>query len=182
MSLFALRAEPTDDSSCPDTGVAAGCIQRDSRKDSLRVAVLDDPYCGTCLPRVGFINYEDVTAGVWQDDGTVVDRVSYDNLFFLGTGAVYVWVWDAVWTTFIFLVWTSYYWVAGKLLNVDASWRNWLGFTCWTAVPAILGSVADVLYFKLTGYDPFVLFTSFPWFRLSPNSNALVGIYWIPIR
>ena len=128
-----------------------------------------------------FISYDDLTVSTVQDDGTIASVVSYDNIFHSGIGAVYVWVWDSIWTCCIFLVWTCYYWVVGKVLNVVTSWRNWFGFTCWTAVPAILGSIADALYFELTSNGPVVSFALLPWFHLSPNPNALVGVYWIPI-
>ncbi len=133
-----------------------------------------------CLLSV-FISYDDLTVSAVQDDGTIARVVSFDNIFHSGIGAVYVWVWDSIWTCCIFLVWTSYYWVAGKLLNVVTSWRNWFGFTCWTAVPAILGSIADALYFELTSIGPVVSFALLPWYYLSFNSDALISVYWIPI-
>ena len=126
-----------------------------------------------------FINYDDVKAGVPQHDGTVADEVDLDLVFFMGTGAVVVWVWNVISTLCILLVWASYYWVAGKVLKLDTGWGKWWGFTCWTAVPAILGSIAEVLYFNLAGRDPYVSFALFPWFAWGGGPS--LGLYWIPI-
>ena len=126
-----------------------------------------------------FVNSDDVTAGVLQDDGTVVDKLDIDLVLFMGTGAVVVWVWNVILTLCILLVWTSYYWVAGKVLKLDTGWRKWWGFTCWTAVPAILGSIAEVLYFNLAGRDPYVSFALFPWFAWGDGPS--LGLYWIPL-
>ena len=126
-----------------------------------------------------FINYDDVTAGVLQDDGTVMREVDPQLVFFLGTGAVVVWAWSSILSVCLLLAWASYYWVAGKVLRVDVGWRNWFGFACWTAVPGILGSVADLFVAKLGGPNPPITFSSLPgmigWF-----GTTHFEVYWIP--
>lgn len=124
------------------------------------------------------INYDNVTVGVLQDDGSVVSKVSNDLVLYFGFGAVVVWVWSAIWISCICLGWSVYYWAAGKLLSVDKGWRHWFGFACWTAVPAILGLVADTLYLSFASSGPFLLFSSFPFELLAVNH---VRVYWIPV-
>lgn len=49
-----------------------------------------------------------------------------------------------------------YYWLAGKITNVDRSYRQWLSLNCWSSLPAVLGVVpaAFVLLSASTGQIP----------------------------
>lgn len=82
-------------------------------------------------------------------------------------------------TLFLLLAWATYYWIASKLLRVGKYWSDWFGFTCWTAVPAVLGSLGGMLIFKLTGVNTRELLEPYPYFwwfgMMVPN------VFLIPI-
>lgn len=128
---------------------------------------------------LSLMTIDDVTVERMLDDGTVVSSVSFERVLDFGSGPAYVGIVDAIWTFCILLVWTSYFWVASKVLSVDIGWRQWLGFTSWTALPDILGSIADICYDKYANVDLYITFSSFPLFPLSAISQIVV--YWIPI-
>lgn len=88
-------------------------------------------------------------------------------------------LWSLTWTLFLLLAWATYYWIASKVLRVRKYWSDWFGFTCWTAVPAVLGSLGGMLIFQVVGVNTHELLEPYPffwWFGLMvPN------VYLIPI-
>ena len=93
--------------------------------------------------------------------------------------AIFLSLWSLVWTLLLLLAWAFYYWIAGKILRVGIDWRDWFGFTCWAAVPAVLGSISGLLIFELTGVNTHELLEPYPFFwwfgMMVPN------VFLIPI-
>ena len=87
-------------------------------------------------------------------------------------GAVFVSVWGSIWTLILFSVWAGYYWVVGKILGVKSDWRNWFGFTCWTAVPTVLGSLFGMVLFKLATTELAEIFRPYPFFLVVWNDGS----------
>ena len=93
--------------------------------------------------------------------------------------AIFLSLWSLIWTLLLLLAWAFYYWIAGKILRVGIDWRDWFGFTCWAAVPAVLGSISGMLIFELTGVNSHELLEPYPFFwwfgMMVPN------VFLIPI-
>lgn len=133
---------------------------------------------------VGFICYTIAftdfdKAIVWELKGSEwVPFVPYYFGFHL-TGNVLLAIWNVCCVLLVLFCWAGYYYVAGKVLKVDASWRNWFGFSCWAAVPAVLGAIAGVAAFKIADVDMIDYLEAFPffwWFGMMALNLFLVPI------
>lgn len=132
---------------------------------------------GLICQSIALIDFDRATISVITDSG-VQEHVPYYFVFNV-FGAVFLSVWGVIWALLLFSAWASYYWVVGKILRVDSDWRNWFGFTCWTAVPAVLGSLVGMVLFKLATTELGEIFRPYPffwWFGMMVPNVFLVPI------
>lgn len=102
------------------------------------------------------------------------------HYYFLGVLVSIVFsLWSLTWTLILLLVWATYYWIASTILKAGKQWSDWFGFTCWTAVPAVLGSIGGMLLFEFSGVNTHELLEPYPFFwwfgMMVPN------VFLIPI-
>lgn len=57
----------------------------------------------------------------------------------------------------------TYFYVVGRLMQMDTRWENWFGFACWTYLPMVIASVATpiLLLFSLANISSIVLLSFF---------------------
>lgn len=120
-----------------------------------------------------------LVVGLVCDAMIVLTDTASPYFFFEVVVAIFLSLWSLIGTLLLLLVWASYYWIAGKFLRGGIDWRDWFSFTCWAAVPAVLGSIGGMLIFELTGVNTHELLEPYPfcwWFgTMVPN------VFLIPI-
>lgn len=58
---------------------------------------------------------------------------------------------NAIVLTLISLLGALYFWLAGKITNVDRSYRQWLALNCWSSTPAVLGLIPSAFVLLSAG-------------------------------
>jgi len=68
----------------------------------------------------------------------------------------------------------TYFYVVGRLIQMDTRWGNWFGFACWIYLPMVIASAATttLLFFSLANISSIVLLSFFR------NALVILPVIW----
>lgn len=74
------------------------------------------------------------------------------------------------------LILGTFYFVVGKIVQSDAGWSEWFGFSCWVSVPVAVGSVLSVVLVAIGGLEWANGLAVLGWFGMTAPWAAAITI------
>ena len=66
-------------------------------------------------------------------------------------GAIAAFIFGPIGMAIGLLILGTFYFIVGKIVQSEASWGDWFGFSCWVSIPLAIGSVATLVLVSIGG-------------------------------
>ena len=121
------------------------------------------------MEEIGQTDAADQQRALMDDPGAAVSMVRM-------TGAIGALIGAPIGMVIGLLILGTFYFVVGKIVQSDASWSDWFGFSCWVSVPVAVGSVLTVVLVAIGGVEWANGLAVLGWFGMTAPWAAAVTI------